>query len=164
MPGKRLNPRLAKIHRSYTIEEAARLFRVHKQTVRNWIKAGLPALTGKRPYLLLGSDIREFLGGRRKRSPCGPGRLYCLRCREPRRPAGDMLDYLPITLMSGNLRGICPTCEALMHRRVSLAKVDVVRGQAEVSYPHRQQRLTDTDPPSLDCHLKQAVPAHDKAQ
>lgn len=164
MPGKRLNLRLAKIHRSYTIEEAARLYGVHKQTVRNWIKAGLPALTEKKPHLLLGSDLREFLGGRRKRNPCGPGRLYCLRCRQPRKPAGDMLDYLPITLVSGNLRGICPVCDALMHRRVSLAKVDAVRGQAEVSFPQGQQRLTDTPTPSLDCHLAPEALAHDKAQ
>lgn len=153
MPGKRLNPRLAKIHRTYTIEEAARLYGVHRQTVRNWIKAGLAALTSKKPHLILGNELRTFLAGRRKRTPCGPGRLYCLRCREPRNPAGDMLDYLPITLVSGNLRGICSICDALMHRRVSLAKVDAVRGQAEVSYPLGQKRLTDGASSSPNCHL-----------
>ncbi len=36
--GKRLpNPRLAKIHRSYTVEETANQFGIHKNTVGNWI-------------------------------------------------------------------------------------------------------------------------------
>lgn len=152
MPAKRLNPRRAKIHRTYTVEEAARLFGVHRRTVRNWIAEGLPALQGRKPYLIIGQDLREFLSMRRQqaRQPCAAGQLYCLRCRMPRNPAGDMLDYLPITLLSGNLRGICPTCEALMHRRVSLANIDAVRGRCIVAYPQGQRRLADTTPPSLD--------------
>ena len=30
------NPRLAKIHRCYSVEEVSRLFRIHKNTVRHW--------------------------------------------------------------------------------------------------------------------------------
>jgi hypothetical protein len=32
------NPRLAKIHRNYTVEEVANVFGVHRNTVRQWIK------------------------------------------------------------------------------------------------------------------------------
>ena len=35
------NPRLVKIHRNYTVEEIATLFGIHKNTVRDWVKAGL---------------------------------------------------------------------------------------------------------------------------
>jgi hypothetical protein len=156
MAGKRLNPRLAKIHRNYTIEEVARLFGVHRQTVRNWIKGGLPALIERKPHLILGSSLREFLIERRRahKRRCAPGELYCLRCREPRRPAGDMLEYLPRTIVSGNLRGICPVCDALIHRNVSLAKVTEVAGGCEVTFPQDQTRLVDTGKPSQNCHFE----------
>ena len=36
-----VNPRRVKLHRSYTVEEAAMLFKVHKNTVRGWLKSGL---------------------------------------------------------------------------------------------------------------------------
>ena len=42
MGSRHPNPRLAKIHRSYSVEEIARLFRVHKNTVRAWLRQGLP--------------------------------------------------------------------------------------------------------------------------
>ena len=105
MAGKRrFNPRLAKIHRSYTIEEVARLFGVHKQTVRNWIDGGLPTFASTRPILIHGSELREFHDARRKnrKQKCRAGELFCLKCRAPKRPAGDMLDYLPMSLVSGN--------------------------------------------------------------
>lgn len=167
MAGKqRFNPRRAKIHRSYTVEEAARLFGVHKQTVRNWINAGLPVLASKRPILIHGSDLRDFHEQRRKKRQhkCRPGELFCLKCRAPKRPAGDMLDYLPMSLVSGNFRGICPTCNGLIHRRVSLAQVDVAKGDCAVAYPHGQQRLINRSDPSLDCHLATPSNGHGKAQ
>jgi hypothetical protein len=44
MGSRRPNARLAKIHRSYSVEEMARLFNVHKNTVRNWVEQGLAAI------------------------------------------------------------------------------------------------------------------------
>lgn len=125
MAGKRrYNPNRAKIHRTYTVEEIAELYGVHKHTVRNWINGGLPLLDDRRPCLVHGTELRAFLNNRRRaaKKPCPPDHFYCLRCRQPRRPAGDIVEYLPITETSGNLRGICPTCDALIHRRIAWAR------------------------------------------
>jgi excisionase family DNA binding protein len=59
------NHRLAKIHRSYTVEEVARLFGAHRNTVRAWLRAGLPALDQGRPTLIAVSALRAFLHMRR---------------------------------------------------------------------------------------------------
>lgn len=154
MAGKRLNPRRAKINRSYTVEEVARLYDVDRQTVRNWIRIGLPAMTGARPHLIDGAELRAFLEQRRAigKVHCGPGELYCLKCRSARPAAEGMLDYIPISNISGNLRALCPVCSCLMHRRASLQKLDTVRGSCTVAFPHGQKRLTDCDRPSLNCH------------
>ena len=45
------NHRLVKIHRSYTVEEIAELFGIHKNTVRDWVKGGLATSDDKRPML-----------------------------------------------------------------------------------------------------------------
>lgn len=119
MRRSRPNPRLAKIHYSYSVDEIAGLFGNHRNTVRAWIKAGLPALDDARPVLVQGSELRGFLERRRTQAkrPCSPGTLYCLRCREPRRPALEMVDFIIITATSGNLHALCETCGTMMHRR-----------------------------------------------
>jgi hypothetical protein len=43
------NARLVKIHRNYSVEDISRLFRLHKNTVRNWLKEGLTAIDDRRP-------------------------------------------------------------------------------------------------------------------
>jgi hypothetical protein len=93
MHKRRPNHRLVKIHRSYTVEEAARVFGIHKNTVRAWIDAGLPVCKDMRPHLILGRELAAFLQARRakKKRPCAPGEMYCFRCRVPRTPAGGWL-------------------------------------------------------------------------
>jgi len=119
------NHRLVKIHRSYTVEEIADLFGVHKNTVRGWVKAGLASSDDKRPMLILGHDLAAFFQARRvkNRRACKPGEIYCVRCRAPKFPAADMAKYLPVTEKFGNLIANCPDCGFIMNRCVSLAKI-----------------------------------------
>jgi hypothetical protein len=126
MAKRRPNYRRVKIHRSYTVEEIACLFRIHKNTVLAWVKAGLPTSYGKRPLLILGNDLAAFLQARRARhkQPCKAGQFYRFRCRSPKAPAGSIADCWPVTDKIGHLQAICPDCYCLMNRKVSLAKLD----------------------------------------
>ena len=123
MAPRRLNPNLVKVHRSYTASELAERLGVHKNTVRNWQREGLAPIDGERPFLFQGGAVREFLRSRNagRKVPCGPGRFYCFRCRQPRVPAGGMVDFVPLNARSGNLRALCGGCGGLMHRRASVA-------------------------------------------
>lgn len=94
MPGRRINPRLIKLHRSYSAEEAARALGAHKNSVRGWIKKGLPVVDHSLPVLILGHELHTYLEGKRKaaKRPCPPGTLYCFKCRQPRPPAMGMVE------------------------------------------------------------------------
>jgi hypothetical protein len=150
------NPHLAKIHRSYTVEEVAALFGVHKNTVREWVKRGLPVSDDKRPMLILGRALFEFLQTRRAKNkrPCQPDEIYCLRCRVPRHPAGDMAEYQPVTTTTGNLIGICPTCETMMYRRVSLAKLDLFRAQLDIGLAQALPHIDESTQPCVNSDLE----------
>jgi hypothetical protein len=59
------NRRSIKIHRNYTVEEAAHVTGSTKGTIRRWIKSGaLPAITDLKPNLILGGDLFDYLKAR----------------------------------------------------------------------------------------------------
>ena len=154
---RRPNYRLAKIHRNYTVAEVADVFGVHRNTVREWIKRGLPTCDCKRPTLILGRDLSAFLLTRRMKNkrPCKPGELYCVRCREPRAPAGNFAEYQPGKAGAGNLIAICSACEAMMYRRVNIAKLGAVQGQLDITMPQALPHIGDSSGFSVNSDLRQ---------
>jgi hypothetical protein len=161
--GRHPNPRLVKIHRSYTVEETARMLGKHKNTVRAWIKQGLRPIDVRRPTLIHGRELVCFLQNRRTsaKRPCPPGHMYCLKCRHPKQPAAGMADYLSITESSGNLRALCPDCGRFMHRRVALAKLNIVGAGLDVAFPQEVSRIRERAGHSVNCDFSQKAQAHE---
>jgi Helix-turn-helix domain len=152
--GKRsLNPRLAKRDRNYSVGEVAALYKVHKNTVLAWRDAGLAPIADRRkPLLFLGSELSAFLEARRARNrrPLRADQLYCVACHEAKEPAFGEVEYLPFTPTSGNLRGLCPTCTRLIHRRASRAKLAAVQGQLKVTFTDAPSSIRDAVDPSVN--------------
>lgn len=157
MSGRFPNHRKIKIHRCYTVEEAARTLDVHKNTVRQWLKSGLSAIDDRRPLLILGKALSAYLKQRRanNKRPCKPGDIYCVRCRKPQRPAGNMADYQPLTATTGNLIGICPVCDTMIYRRVNYARLDSARGKLEVQPAKELEHIVDRAKPSVNSDFRQ---------
>lgn len=158
------NPRLVKIHYSYTVGEVARLLKKHKNTIRTWIKKeGLRPIDGRRPTLIHGLELVRFLQARRKnrKRPCPPGHMYCLKCRAPKQPAAGMVDYLPIADISGNLRALCPDCGTLMHRRVAFADLNILGANLNIAFPQAVSRIRESAIASVNCDSKGEGPSHE---
>jgi hypothetical protein len=153
---RRINPRRIKVHHCYTVEEAARTLGVHKNTVRGWRAKDLKPIDKRKPILFAGRDLRTFLermnSGRKQPSP--KGHFYCFRCRASRRPAMGMVDYVPITPISGNLKALCAECGTLMHRRARQADVDAVMPGIAVQIPGAQPRLSEPVSAPLNCDFE----------
>jgi hypothetical protein len=155
MSARRVNPYLVKRNRSYTAEELAARLGVHKNTVRNWQREGLTPIDGRRPVLFHGDTVRVFLIGRaadRKR-PCPPGAFYCFRCRQPRRPALGMVDYVELKPGSGNLDALCEMCGTGMHRRARRSALATVMPGIDIQIREATSRLAGRVDATDKCHL-----------
>ena len=128
---RRHNGRRVKIHRSYTITElAAALGRAQAHgwpMDRGWT----PTTDDKRPLLIHGEDIRAFMKAREpNKQTCRPGEFYCLSCRVPKRPAGDMADYIPRTPVA---RRCCAAsarlAERMIYRAASSPTIEEIGGR-----------------------------------
>jgi hypothetical protein len=155
MSVRRLNPRLIKIHRTYSTDEAARTLGVHKNTISNWLKNGLYPIDDQRPILIQGRVLRDFLEERRKnaRARCAIGEMYCLKCRAPRRPLEGQAVYIPLTGSIGNLQGRCSLCLSILCRRVSIARLHEFSAVLRITQRQASPRINDRSAASLKCEL-----------
>ena len=155
----RINPYRIKLHRSYTAGELARLLGVHKNSVRGWQRAGLTAMSDSRPVLFQGAAARAFLVARNKarKRPCRPGTMYCLRCREPRSPALEMVEFAAREHGAGNLRALCGDCGTIMHRRARRDALASIMPGLTVQITQASPRLIGSPPPPLNCDLERQV-------
>lgn len=166
MANRRPNHRLVKIHHSYTIPETARLLKVHPNAIRHWIKGGLQLCDERRPFLILGRHLHDFLKARReaRRCRCEQGQVYCVRCRKAVVPAGAMADLIPRTAKVADLRAMCPHCETLINRRISMARWRIDCAGLDVKVPEALQHLCRIDGPSVNCDFNPGAKNHGKTQ
>jgi len=147
-----LNPNLAKLHRNYTVEDIAHLYGVHKNTVRAWVKGGLPTCDDRKPMLILGCELRTFIRKKKTRNKqkCHPWEFYCVRCRKPQSPAGGMAEYEPQTATKGRLIALCPACEGIMNKYSSLTRLKLLERKLDISLPKALKHINKSDNPLLN--------------
>lgn len=150
------NHNLVKIHRNYSFEELAGVFGVHKNTVANWVKDGLPCLKERRPFLIMGQDAREFLKSQRldKKQRCKPDEFYCMRCKVPTKPAENLVEFLPISTTKGRLMGFCSLCECVVNKFIGNASLEQYAAIFDLIKPTVVEHIRDCDNPLLNCDFK----------
>jgi hypothetical protein len=123
-----------KRNRSYEVSEAAETLGVTPQTVRAWTRQGLHIIDDRRPYLILGEALKDFLDKREttRRRRLSLGEFYCFRCKCPTTSALHYADYVPQTKTSGRLETFCAQCKGLCGRMVSNAELPHWAGFLEI--------------------------------
>lgn len=154
MANRRHSARRVKRLRTYNVREAARVTGATAGTVRHWHKNGLEGVADIYPLIFRGADIIAFfkLRGGEKKQPCGPGRMFCFHCKEPKTPAFGEIEFWPDGPKLGTLKGLCPDCTSTMNRRTSLAKLRAAAGDLKVSMRCVDPHLSGTPEPNSYPH------------
>lgn len=147
----RYSYRRIKKRRTYNVGEAARVADVRSATIRAWIKKGLAVVPGIRPIIIRGADFIAFLQNQKKsrKNPCGPGRLFCLSCKAPKRPAFGQVQFVADGPEIGKLVGRCPDCTTVMTRRSSRKNLTTALGDLHLSEEQAEASLSGLAEPCL---------------
>jgi hypothetical protein len=87
-----------------------------------------------------------------RKQPCGPARIFCFHCKEPKTPAFGEVEFWPDGAKLGTLKGLCPDCAATINRRTSFAKLKSAVGHLTVSIRCADPRLSRTPEPNSNPH------------
>ncbi len=99
---------------SYTMEELSNNLGVNKKTISCWIASGLKIIEGsKRPILITGSDLKEFLRKKdaKKKVKLKRNESYCFHCKAARRAKRGS-----IRTLKDKKIGECSVCSGKMWR------------------------------------------------
>lgn len=126
---KRYNLNLIKSTVSYSTQEIASLFCIHKRTVQQWYQEGLLRIDSRRPFLVRGSDLKDFIKikqARRKRK-CRAEELYCLKCRLPRQPEANLVEIIILNQNQAIIKGLCCKCRTRINRITSVNHIELLK-------------------------------------
>ncbi|MCF6321997.1 MAG: helix-turn-helix domain-containing protein [Rhizobiaceae bacterium] len=153
---KRASWWLVKIHRSYTVEEVSRLLGVSKATVWRWIKNGLVAIQDRKPALISGANLIDFLKSRsRPKQKCALDECYCFTCKSPRKIAFGEAEIDCKNSNIPNMLGLCSICSSLMFKRISKSKLSEISTVLRLTFKQGDEPISNRPPPCLNDHLQQ---------
>ena len=120
------NPNRVCIDKSYSVQEIAELYGVHKNTIFQWVKLGLITIDKKKPYLIHGSVLKDFLQKKRvaRKHKCKSDEFYCCKCRVPRKACGNVADIIIKNESKLSISGLCAVCNTVVYRAGSVKKID----------------------------------------
>lgn len=128
--------------RLYTIEEAAEVSGVSPRTIHNWAANGLHVMDEERPALIRGDDLRAYIHSQRKgrKSRTTPDTIFCVCCRQPRKPAGGIADCT----INGNratLTALCDVCETVISKPVAKARIPEIARILDLTVTRQEATL-----------------------
>ena len=149
------NTRRIKRNYPYYLQEIAELFDIHKNSVRNWVKSGLPLVDQIRPHMVHGSALIAFLNERqsKRKHRCLTHEFFCFKCRQPR-PLWERLADITITSATRlQLSGICNTCNTQVFKAGSVAKIPEYTKTFNLQKVQGRHIIEHSNP-NLMCHFE----------
>jgi hypothetical protein len=123
---RKYNTHLIKQTLSYSTQDIVSLFGLHKRTVQEWYIQGLLRIDDRKPFLVLGFNLKEFLDkrqGSRKRH-CQPNEFFCMKCRASRTSWENVVDIKFLNEKRLMIIGLCAQCNTPLNKISSPRKLD----------------------------------------
>lgn len=118
----KINPQKINMHRSYQVKELAGFLSIDKKTCFRWIDDGLKIVEGsKKPILIMGQDLKEFLSKRKQKRKFKLKRceFFCLSCKKPTNAKKGSTK-----IKNGKKLAVCRVCSSKISRTIKPRQKD----------------------------------------
>jgi len=158
------NPRRARTGLSYTVQDVAEIYGLHKNAVLRWIKDGLPIIDQRKPYLIHGDDLAVYLRKKQsgRKQGCKPNEFFCFKCRAPRQAWENVADIQIRDKKRLSISGLCAICSTSVHRAGSVKKLAEYQKTFSIQ-TIREPRITDRACPIVNGDMRKDE-RHDEVQ
>lgn len=155
---RKYNTNLIKETLNYSIYDIASLFVIHRTTVRQWLKEGLPMIDNHKPFIVLGTDLKEFLKKRQgnRKTKCNSNELYCCKCRVPRTSWENIVDLKILNARRLLIMGVCSLCDTRTNKLSSLKNLYEIKEIFDVQTIHNQN-LIGFDPSIVNTNINEEL-------
>lgn len=152
---RKINTRLIRQSYPYHVDDIVDLYGIHKQTVYQWIKAGLPTTDSQKPFIIRGVALREFIDKRqlKRKITCKENELYCCKCRCSRQSWENAVDIFIENEKQINIQGLCEVCNTTTNRWGRTAKLEIYQKLYNIQTVH-DKRLTGCTLSAVNTHLE----------
>ena len=149
------NPRRVRIGQSYTVQDIAELYGLHKNAVLRWIKDGLPIIDKQKPYLIHGSALIEHLRNKQagRKRKCKPDEFLCCKCKTPRKAWENVVDIQILNESKLSISGLCAACDTALYRFGSVKKLSEYQKTFSIQ-KIQQSHITDSHCPVLNSDIR----------
>ena len=143
----------------YSIEDICNLYvnrKLHPQTVRKWIKNGLPVIDNHKPVLVHGSDLKYFLGkiNDKHHFELNFDKFYCFSCKEPHVPYNRTI-YIEHKQKCILAKAICSKNKKVMNKSFKLSDLSALQKNFTIEPLSRlYDSLNSTLKTKIDCNNK----------
>ncbi|MBQ6736619.1 MAG: hypothetical protein IJQ90_04005 [Alphaproteobacteria bacterium] len=114
----------------YNLNEIGNITNRSEKTVREFIKDSLKTIDNKKPFLVRGYDLIEFLKRKniKKQHRTNFDEMFCLKCRETRTPKSKQIQIQQKESISFiSTRALCSRCGTIMNKAYKISDFDQLK-------------------------------------
>jgi hypothetical protein len=112
------NTRYININYYYTMQDIVSMFNVNKRTVYAWFSCGLKVYSNKKPYMVFGVDLKQFLENRNIKYKINtkPYELACFRCKKATIPSNNEISIILYNKKIIHIKAYCNICNCKVNK------------------------------------------------
>jgi hypothetical protein len=132
------------------VSEVGLLIGRSEKTVFTFIKNGLRTIDDKKPFLVRGQHLIDYIQklNATRKCPTEFNEMYCPKCKEARHPKAKQICIEPD--FGIRAKGICPVCENTMNKNY---KTDALSELRRVFKIVDKSCISDSDSPAVNLQI-----------